>query len=374
MLSVSIIACVEPYDLDYDQTKRILIVDAVLTDNPNADSTQLISITESIPNGSRNFYQPIAGAVVEVVVNDSERFRFSEVNNGQYLKPFGLTIEEGKKYQLEISLSDGRSYLSDIEQYTETSPIDRVYAQLEVEGIPKNIGYEPAHYIYLDTKDKPGKGNNYVWSWKLYERQDICQSCVNGRYFIDRRTGVGACRDESSAFQQEDFFNDYQCDGDCWQVFYNTQINAMSDTYVDGNPIIGRLIGKIPVYQFRGALVEIKQQSISPGAFRYLKLLTEQSQNNGGLADTPPAALIGNVRNINDPSESVGGYFMVASERTQLLWLDRQDAAEQRVSPKGFLGRQLSLEVVTEDPSRPPLAPCKNSRNRTPFKPEGWIN
>lgn len=371
VLTAVISACVEPYDLDYTQNKRILTIDGLLSDNPA--SKQQISIRESIPTGSSNFYQPISEVVVEVVVNNSERFRFLEIEKGIYEKPTEMLIEGGKKYRLDLKFPDGRTYVSDDESFTATPPIDRVYTELEPEGIPKNIGYSPAHFIYLDTKDEPGRGDNFVWSWKLYEKQNICESCANGRYFIDRRTGVGACRDESTPFQEETFYNDYQCDGGCWQVFYNTEINAMSDTYVDGNPIIGRLVAKIPVYQTLGALVEIKQQSLTPSAFRYLKLLTEQSQNNGGLADTPPAALVGNVRNVNEPNETVGGYFMVSSERVALVWLDRRDVAEQRLAAQGLLGRQVSLEV-SQDPSRPPLAPCVNSRSRTPFQPEGWVN
>lgn len=371
VLTAVISACVEPYDLDYTQNKRILTIDGLLSDNPTAG--QQISIRESIPTGTNNFYLPISEVVVEVVVNDSERFRFAEVDPGIYQKPNELIIEQGKSYHLDLKFPDGRTYISDVESFTTTPPIDRVYAQLEPEGIQQNLGYAPAHYIYLDTKDSPGKGDNFVWSWKLYEKQNICESCVNGRYFIDRRTGVGACRDESSPFQMDIFFNDYQCEGDCWQVFYNTEINAMSDTFVDGNPIIARLVAKIPLYQSFGALVEIKQQALTPSAFRYLKLLTEQSQNNGGLADTPPAALVGNVRNVNDPTETVGGYFMVASERTALLWLDRLDAAEQRITSRGLLGRQVSLEV-SDNPARPPLAPCENGRFRTSEKPRGWIN
>lgn len=370
VLTVVISACVEPYDLDYDQTKRLIIVDGVLSDNPK--NSQVITLRESIPTGSRNFYTPLLGAFVEVIVNDAERYRFTEVGDGNYAKPPELIITEKTQYRLEFKLSDGRSFVSENESFSATSPIDRVYKQLEVEGIRQSVGYAPAHAIYVDTQDKPGRGNNYIWSWKLFERQIVCESCTNGRYFIDRRTGVGACRDESTPLQTEIFFNDYRCDGDCWQLFYNTQINAMSDTYVDGNPILGRLIAKIPIYQYGGALLEVKQQSVSPSAFRYIKLLTEQSQNNGGLADTPPAALIGNVRNVDNPTEAVGGYFMVASEAYNLFWLDRADAIEARLPSRGLIGRPFSFEV-SDDPARPPLAPCVNSRFRTPFEPEGWI-
>ena len=371
-LTIFISACVEPYSLDYVQSKRIFTVDGEISDNPR--SAQLITLTESVPLGIRNTFSPISDAVVEVIVNESKRYRFEEIREGDYAKPDNLLVEAGQQYRLEISLPNGKRYRSEIEEFKSTSIIDNAYTQLELEGISLNTGYIPAHYLYVDTKDQPGKGNNYVWSWKLYERQDICESCINGRYFISQRTGIGSCRDESGPFQNDLYYNDYRCEGDCWQIFFNPQINAMSDTYTDGNLIIGRLIGKIPVYQQSGALVEIKQQSISSGAFRYIKLLTEQSQANGGLADTPPAPLIGNIKSVDDPDEIVGGYFMATSEQTRLLWLDRKDVAEQQIKSSGLLGRPASLEVTLDDPDRPPLAPCIGSRFRTPVKPDGWID
>jgi hypothetical protein len=56
-------------------------------------------------------------------------------------------------------------------------------------------------------------------------------------------------------------------------------------------------------------LIEIKQQSVSPSAYQYLKLLAEQVQNNGSLVDTPPAALIANIKNILNPKEIIAGFF-----------------------------------------------------------------
>jgi hypothetical protein len=170
---------------------------------------------------------------------------------------------------------------------------------------------------------------------------------------------------------EEDY--DYACNQLCWDIFYNSDLNVLNDIYTDGKPIEGRLVAKIPYFQQTGGLVEVTQQSVSQSAFRYLRLLIDQGQNTGTLADTPPAALIGNVKNINDPKESVGGIFMVSSTQTQLFWLDRKDVPSN-VIPVGFLGRPLNLEPSNGDPSRPPLAACVASRNRTPVKPRGWVD
>lgn len=371
LLFLGVLSCIEPFELDYRFNKRILIVDAILTDNET--KAQQIIIREAVPNKSSVTFLPIKGAKVEVIKNGEERYLFQDLSNGIYAMPSQLKLVEKIPYVLEILLADGSKYVSEPESFIASFPISEVRQQLVEDGIElgSQAGYAPAQYIYLDTEDKPGKGNNYVWDWKLYERQFVCQSCTNGRYFIDRRTGVGACRDESEPFQTETFYNDYLCQTPCWEVFYNETVNALSDTYIDGQPIKSRLVAQLPIYQAIGALLEVSQKSVSAGAFRYLKLLIEQSQNVGSLADTPPAPLISNVKNVADPNEAVGGYFSVASESIAYVWLDRNEIRDQRIPVRGLLGRSFSPEI-SETPDRPPLAPCLTSRNRTPIRPTEW--
>lgn len=107
--------------------------------------------------------------------------------------------------------------------------------------------------------------------------------------------------------------------------FYNEDVNIMSDIYSNGKSIQGRLVAKIPFYQYRNALIEVQQYSISQSAFDYYNILINQSQRNGSLADTPPAALIGNVKNISDSNEPVGGIFMVSSKTTKSFTIDRTE-------------------------------------------------
>lgn len=117
-------------------------------------------------------------------------------------------------------------------------------------------------------------------------------------------------------------------------------------------------------------MIEIKQQNVSPASFQYLKTLANQSQNNGTLADSPPAALIGNLKNIKNSSETVGGYFMVGDAVIKNIWIDRTDTKGSK--PVYLIGRPAIYEPASPDGSRPPLAPCIKTYTRTPLKPEGW--
>ncbi len=366
-LGLWVCSCVEPFEQNIESNLRILTVDATLTDTSDE---QIISLSESVNVNGSVFAQPLLKAKVEIIVGGNERLTLIEKGQGVYALPSSFKLQTNVNYKLVFSKADGTSYESSEDQITKVPEIIDVHDEFVVKGIEKgNNIYDPANYIYLDTQDPAQDKNNYLWTWKLWERQNVCATCYNGRYFL---TPVPArCREER-AFAGQTF--DYFCPGDCWDILNNKDLNVFTDIYSNGQPIANRLIAKIPYYNVRGALIEIKQQSISPAAYRYLKLLADQVQNNGSLVDTPPAALIGNIKNVNNPSESIAGFFMVTSVRTVRYWIDRKGAEGKNINPIGLLDHPLSPEPMGNDLTRPPFAQCVSSLTRTPSRPNGWIN
>jgi hypothetical protein len=151
------------------------------------------------------------------------------------------------------------------------------------------------------------------------------------------------------------------------------KVNIMNDDFSNGQEIKGRLVAEIPIYQKIGALLEIRQYGISQPVYNYLRLIESQGQNTGGLADTPPATLSGNISSTSNFNQAVAGYFIVASVSKKLYWLDKQDIPD--TTPElGLLGRRPNPETMGNDLTRPPLAPCVNGEDRTNIEPYGWIN
>lgn len=364
-ICIQFYACVEPYDLGVQQERKILTIDATITDL--ADE-QTVKIIESFSTSNLAYAIPITKAKVQIVVNGTETIPLTEKGAGVYALPISFHTRVGSMYKLVFQKEDGTKYESTEERQSEVSDINKIYDEFRVDGIEVGADYKPANYVYIDTNDPASEKNSYMWSWKLWERQGVCMTCTGGRYFLN--PAPARCRMES-AFSSVTF--DYGCDGACWQIFYSADLNVFSDIYSNGQPIIGRLIGKIPYYSPNGALLEIKQQSISSSAYQYLKLLANQVQNNGSLVDTPPAAIIGNVKNVANANEAVAGYFMVTSVRSKKYWLDKANGSGL-ATPIGVIDHAVNLEPSGVDPTRPPLAPCEESRVRTRFKPDGWVN
>lgn len=350
-------SCVENYKLPQEIANRILTVDAKITDEPEE---QKVSIYESISKGTLVYTQPIEKAKVEIIVGEKERITLTEKSKGIYYLPTSFKLQYNTKYRLVFQKADGTLYESAIDAVTKVPPIDKITETFRREGIKAGASSIPAHYLSIDTQDPADAQNNYLWTWRFWEKVDICESCYSGTLVTKPQPDLCVFNE----FLAGKYF-DYKCPGDCWNIYYNTDVNVLQDTYINGKPILNKEVVQIPYNQRQGVLIEFKHQNVSAESYRYFKLLYEQTQNTGALTDAPPAAIVGNIHNLNNPKEDIAGSFMVLSSITTKYWLTRIDAFAS-TQPIGLQGnRDLNIQNAT-------IAQCYESRSRTAMKPVGW--
>lgn len=337
-LALCVCTCVSPYDIRINNTLQILTVDGTLTDE---GTEQKFQIVESNFSKDALYKTPIPNLTVELLVNRKDKIRLIEQKDGFYALPGTFRTKNGDTYQLLFQKSDGTKYESSEEIMRAVPKIDTIYDEFVTAGILRGENRIPTNNIYIDYTDTPNERNYYVFSWTLWERQYVCTST--------------------------DYYDLY-CNQECWEILYNDNIDIFSDVYTNGKHIEKKLAAEIPYYQTNGALIEIKQQRISFSGYQFLKLLKDQLQNTGTLVDTPPEALVGNIRNLTNPNEEVAGVFMVASVASTSYWISRDNAnANGKVGPIGLLGRKPVTSPVSV------TVPCIASRTRTPIKPKGWM-
>jgi hypothetical protein len=378
-LSVALAACVEPFDRqELSLQGELLVVDGTLTDEPEPQRVRLsrASLLRGLPARV-----PVEKATVAFWVNGEETVPLRETTPGTYQAPDGFRGQVGGSYQLRFTLADGRRYESAEEVLPAVPPIRQVYDRFDGRGIAnaEKTAYTPANLVYVDTQDPADVRNYYRWDWTLWELQDWCRTCAQSRYVVFNRFTnqlVEDCVTDRSLLPSSRY--DYVCRTLCWDILRSTAINLFADQYTNGQPILGRLVGAIPYYQTRPALLEIRQYSLTVGAYRFFQLLENQTQRTGTLADTPPAPLVGNIHNLTNASENVVGYFTASGVATLRYWLDRQNATGP---PVGLYSALNGGEVPIPEPAgilpdpfgiRPPSALCVPSDTRTPAKPEGW--
>ncbi len=369
LLLVSV-ACVDPYLKTFTSNTDIFIVDAVLTNSTSGNYVYLLE--SSTGDGSVSTFLPVSGADVRVLINDTETVSLNEVKSGYFLFPDGFRGETGNSYKLQFT-AKGQEFESKTQILPEENKIQNVYHEFFPEGLKDIEGkVSPSQRIYVDFQDPADSKDYYMWDWTLYEEQFWCKTCTDGYYYRDASTPpLGECRE--IRFRRGKY--DYNCDSRCWDIIKNEKVNILKDDFSNGQLVQGRLAAEIPIYQLIGSLIEIRQLKINKSTYDYLNLVQSQGQNTGGLADTPPASLAGNVSSTSDINQPVAGFFIVGSVDTKMYWLDKTDVPAG-TSFIGLLGdgRRPNPEPASMDTTRPPMAPCTDSPERTKTKPLGWIN
>ena len=365
-------SCVEPYEKSFLTSGKIIIIEGILSNQPGLKPVQ---IKESIPSPSGSTtILPLKGAKVFILSDKVEKTQLLEKEEGFYYFDPNFKGEIGKSYSILINASDGNIFETGAEILPNPVPVESVSNSLDLEAFKDLKGnISPGFKLFANILDPAGIKNNYLWQWKLFEKQNICKSCTGG-YYYRTPLPLGSCVEDAILKRYNNIF-DYNCEIDCWDIFNSSDLLILSDKLSDGNLLKSVFVGKIPVFQYTDALLEISQFSISEKAYDFINLSQQQGESTGGLADTPPAKLSGNLKCKTDPTINTSGYFIVAGQSTFKYWLDKSEAFNEKVQTTGLLGgRSIKLEPTGPNTTRPPLAPCTNSLNRTNIKPDGWKN
>lgn len=364
MLVLLLYACIDPYDAGFDYNNQVLVVDGFLTNSSNADT---IRLHVAISNGSVNDQRPIENATVSVVTKDGPTVQLINAGKGRYYTPPALRGQVGKSYQLRMSVPDRGTYESNFQQLSVSPAITNIYERFDPKGILDATGTKTysANLVYIDFKDPANERNYYLWRYTHWERLDVCATCEGGTYI----KSIEACVKSSSRFAPT---YDYLCEPQCWTVLYSNKVISYSDVNSDGLTVTGQQIAKVPMYSnIYGCLVEVQQYSISADAYRFFKILESQTQSSGGLTDTPPAPLVGNIKNLSNSEEQVVGFFCATGLQTSRIYIDRKNVTG---TPINLLGREIRLEPSSPFATdRPPSARCFEGPNRTAIRPKGWI-
>jgi len=351
-------ACVEEIDLGRSTPADFLVVDGILNYHPLADSSDLV-VKLSL---SRNNYVrtiPISDASMELVVSGKDTYPLLEREPGNYYLFNTNVFQTGVSYQLRFQI-DEQQYESTPEILPDSVALERVYSELNTNGTPAK-----AFELFVDLQDDANTKNYYRWLITLWEKQEYCLFC----YRVGRNPENCVTNDlygtPSLTISRNVF-----CDGGCYDILRFSDNNTISDIFSNGKLLLKKSIGFIPFHFYSPCLVEVKQSSLTPSYFAFLEVLKTQAESTGGLADTPAALLVGNVKNLTNPSEKVVGYFSVTNNSVRRYWLDRKPALD--FGFKALASQNPPLAPPTPTPILWYPVPCKASATRTPIKPRGW--
>ncbi len=302
-------SCIERYyPEDYINKNSKIVVDALITDQ---SENQKIKLSKSNLPGNEEFL-PLSNCQVIVKDNNENKFNFIEnmSNPGTYEGTISLNLlKEGTQLMLYFITAEGEEYVSDFEKYISCPDIDSVYHELQYKPTEDpNInlaGYQ--FFVDLIATDEYTRYYRlqvdetweYHSDWPIKNFIDInnvYQSLTVTDYslFVCYRT---APVDEIFVLNTSELeLNQY----------YKLPLHFVSDR-------TQRLL-----YQYS---LLIKQYSLSESAYTFWENLKKNNQESGGLFDSQPVLVKGNVHNLNDQKEEVLGYFGLSSIKQKRIMI-----------------------------------------------------
>lgn len=261
--------CEKVIDLDVEDGPIQLVVDGWYTDE---DTTQFVKLSTTAPYFENGPVPRISNALVTLHTYSGEVLENSVVLPEDPEKPgfyvFPAPAEVEKSYQLEIEAPGFMKVKSDIQLARPVPPI----LQLDwAETTPDFQDSTKKYQVLLTTFETPGLGDYYRWfTW------------VDG-------------------------------------VYQNKPLNITisSDELVDGSFVAGL---DVTNQRYRlNETVRVSQASITREAYAYLLLLQQQTAFVGSPFDSPPAQLIGNMKQVEGDGVALGFFGVSATSIDEIV-------------------------------------------------------
>ena len=293
--------CLDQVNLDQIAQESVLVVDAMITDQP---VRQRVMLSRTVPLNSSSTNNPEQGAKIMLFDDNNFEFEFIEINPGTYESPVVFGASMDRQYHLEITTQDGELYISDPSQIITTPPIDSLYMEFEPYRSPTNA-YGGFFNIYVDSERNTDGHPYYRWIWNATHEVRVSTPArwiwLGGTDFLLIERGSDA-----DSLQVEF----------CWNTDTSKTINVKK--LLDGESSII----KQPIHRFHSDSaymkikysILVKQYAISEDSYRYWSLIKE-SGGEGFLFDRQVGTITGNIRNASRP-ETVLGYFEVVQEQS----------------------------------------------------------
>ena len=359
-------SCITPIaNFEQVANRSFLTVESFISDESGQQRTRIYMSADKISGG---FFTPLTKAQVYIVDEKGVREDLIEQTiRGTYLTSSKFVGRVGGTYTLNIETVDGKKYQSAPETMKPVPEIEKIITQFEVlNNYAKGDSRRGGFNVYVDFQDPATPSDHYQWYWKHYQRANICETCVGGNYNFVSNMCV------YPRVPTEQIWN-YQCDGNCWDISFSTDLNIFSDTYLNGQRITGKQVARIPFDGVSKYYLQFEQRAITRNSYNYYQSLNAQTQNTGTLFDVPAETRFSfNIKSTTNPEEKILGIFDVYSVRKRIFYIDRSIGIGSEIP--------VTTPMVGDIFSCPPggSATCKDKVQcaeglfRTPFKPSGW--
>lgn len=319
LLSCLMISCYEPYFPEVEAAKKVLVVNALIT-NENAPYYISLSYAESFDSASKVI--PLTSAEVIVTDNHGNQYLFQESDGGDYVSdPFQFKGIPGHTYTLHINSPEGYEYESDPQLLPSTYSSGKTYAEYDYK---EALSQQNGKIILSHGAKILADIENQTDSIPMFR---FTSSIVN-QYFYS------IC----PPFQMCYYFH-------CWQTYEaNSDINLARIEHAVGSASILRheicfiaddpkcnalnyglgsqVTTEYKIFDIHKRILYLNLYRLNNDSYLYYKSMDEQLKSDGKLFDPITVQINGNIRCISNPDLKTFGFFEASSVSSSAFTVD----------------------------------------------------
>jgi hypothetical protein len=298
IVSITLIiqSCIYEFTPQAVKLENLLVIYGMIT-NENGPHEITILKTKAI---NTKVNQPVRGAKVSIFDDKGNTVPLTEDSVGKYHTPETFAGEIGVKYKLSIELQEGKKYESDYVEILDVPDISELEAE-KMTKLATGTSLESSGYqFYITTK--PGTSEQKYYKWDVFEDWEF--------------------RLPYRVFSYWDGTILYQIDPPIPYICYTRA--QFNDIYIsDTRNFQTNYITHFPLnftpgstkFQYKYGIY-VRQYALSEFSYKYWHSAMENNQPDP-LYSKQPYQLIGNLRCISNPNETVFGIFEASAVKSK---------------------------------------------------------
>lgn len=336
LINIFISSCTEQYALQSNTFEDALVVEATIT---NELKKQEIKITRTYRlEDEENTVE--SGANVTITDNDNNRYTF-ELKDSIYVSQSEFQAIPGRKYRLEITTHDGKTYYSASETLSTVNEIQGVNASVQTVDGQRGV------LISVDSFDPNNSSKYYRYEYEetykivapLWDQDKaITLPPLSGN--THKEIGIVPRVGESKI---------------CYSTQKSKDILMASTNSLNEDRIsfpIRFISDQNYIISHRYSILT-KQYIQNLESYTFYKTLKEISGSDNILSQNQPGFFYGNIRSADNPSEKVIGFFDVSSVSSKRIFFNYTDLFPEESLPPYFNNCEIKVWTFCFESTNP---------------------
>lgn len=305
-------SCIEPYEPVLEESQEVMVISGMITDQPGR---QILTISRSAPYRNPGFH-PVENCVVALTDQEGNMLHYTDEGQGIYSVDVPETsLETGDAVSIHVITPDMREYRSSYDTILPCPELDSIYYEIQTKETSNPEKILRGIQFYADMSGALSDSRNIIW--RIQETWEYWAALFGTHIW----RGFGLPSEE---YRSNPIFK-------CWKSYPLNQFYTGTTRNLSSNELHRVALNYVSDRSDRLSVTYsllVQQQSLSRAAFDYWQRIQEQLAESGGLWETQPSTVPGNLYSVFDPEEVVLGFFYASQVKAKRVFVHNNNYFE----------------------------------------------